>query len=248
MTTPQRSSAALVRTAPARRTAPQPRRRDPRHPLTAAPAAIALATFTAGGGTNKATLVAELTAGLAALQFVRGGFSMDNAFFQIDLYHTNNDTAALIAGGVLYGPNNPTEPLAHGAVAGDPWKYLTTAPCVPKPEPRPFSDSASTSDCEWTTTITRTGFFESDFDPIGNVWTERTTPTITAETSSKAPVSASDLVAACSPAEQLPTLADTGVEPYDGWLMGGMGAALILAGVAIVAGLHYRRRNQSGGA
>lgn len=46
----------------------------------------ALATFTAGGGTNKATLVAELTAGLAALQFVRGGFSMDNAFFQIDLY------------------------------------------------------------------------------------------------------------------------------------------------------------------
>jgi HK97 family phage prohead protease len=46
----------------------------------------ALATFTAGGGTGKLTLVAELTAGLAGLQFVRGGFSMDNAFLQIDLY------------------------------------------------------------------------------------------------------------------------------------------------------------------
>jgi HK97 family phage prohead protease len=46
----------------------------------------ALATFTAGGGTGKLTLVSELTAGLAGLQFVRGGFSMDNAFLQIDLY------------------------------------------------------------------------------------------------------------------------------------------------------------------
>ncbi len=46
----------------------------------------ALATFTAGGGTDKQTLVAELTAGLAGLQFARGGFSMDNMFAQIDLY------------------------------------------------------------------------------------------------------------------------------------------------------------------
>lgn len=46
----------------------------------------ALATFTTGGGTDGQTLVAELTAGLAGLQFVRGGFSMDNAFLQVDLY------------------------------------------------------------------------------------------------------------------------------------------------------------------
>lgn len=46
----------------------------------------ALATFTAGGGTDKQTLVSELTAGLAGLQFVRGGFSMDTAFLQVDLY------------------------------------------------------------------------------------------------------------------------------------------------------------------
>lgn len=49
-------------------------------------APTALATFTVGGGTGKRTLVAELTAGLAGLQYVRGGFSMDNAFLQIDLY------------------------------------------------------------------------------------------------------------------------------------------------------------------
>jgi hypothetical protein len=45
-----------------------------------------LATFTVGGGTNKQTLVTELEAALAALQFVRGGFSMTNLFAQIDLY------------------------------------------------------------------------------------------------------------------------------------------------------------------
>jgi HK97 family phage prohead protease len=69
------------------------------------PTAIAL---TAGGGTTGQTLDAELTAAFAALQFVRGGFSMDNMFTQIDLYK------ALVAaqddsGRRLYpaiGPNN----------------------------------------------------------------------------------------------------------------------------------------------
>lgn len=49
----------------------------------ATPTAIAL---TAGGGTTGQTLDAELTAAFAALQFVRGGFSMDYMFTQIDLY------------------------------------------------------------------------------------------------------------------------------------------------------------------
>jgi HK97 family phage prohead protease len=69
------------------------------------PTAIAL---TAGGGTTGQTLDAELTAAFAALQFVRGGFSMDNLFTQVDLYQ------ALVAakddsGRRLYpaiGPNN----------------------------------------------------------------------------------------------------------------------------------------------
>ncbi|HYF73172.1 MAG TPA: phage portal protein, partial [Nocardioides sp.] len=43
-------------------------------------------TFTAGGGTTGQTLVAEIRREFAKLQFVRGGFSMDNLFAQIDLY------------------------------------------------------------------------------------------------------------------------------------------------------------------
>lgn len=49
----------------------------------ATPTAIAL---TAGGGTTGQTLDSELTAAFAGLQFVRGGFAMDTAFAQIDLY------------------------------------------------------------------------------------------------------------------------------------------------------------------
>jgi hypothetical protein len=49
----------------------------------ATPTGIAL---TAGGGTTGQTLVAEMEAAMAALQFVRGGFSMDTGFAQIDLY------------------------------------------------------------------------------------------------------------------------------------------------------------------
>ncbi len=45
-----------------------------------------LGTFTVGGGTNKQTLVTELEAALAALQFVRGGFSMTDLYTQVDLY------------------------------------------------------------------------------------------------------------------------------------------------------------------
>lgn len=43
-------------------------------------------TFTTAGGTTGQTLAAELVAAFAKLQFVRGGFSMDNLFAQIDLY------------------------------------------------------------------------------------------------------------------------------------------------------------------
>ena len=43
-------------------------------------------TLTTGGGTTGQTLAAELVAAFAALQYVRGGFTMDNLFAQIDLY------------------------------------------------------------------------------------------------------------------------------------------------------------------
>ncbi|MDG4809935.1 phage portal protein [Micromonospora sp. WMMD1120] len=49
----------------------------------ATPTAIAL---TAGGGTTGQTLDGEITAAFAGLQYIRGGFSMDTMFTQIDLY------------------------------------------------------------------------------------------------------------------------------------------------------------------
>lgn len=45
-----------------------------------------LGTLTAGGGTDKQTLAAELRSALARLQFARGGFRMGYLFAQADLY------------------------------------------------------------------------------------------------------------------------------------------------------------------
>jgi HK97 family phage prohead protease len=45
-----------------------------------------LGTLTAGGGTTGQTLAAELKALMMNLHFVRGGFSMNDAFAQVDLY------------------------------------------------------------------------------------------------------------------------------------------------------------------
>lgn len=49
--------------------------------------------------------------------------------YQIDRYWTDDTTAALLAGGVLYGPSNPAESLAY-LDDGNPWKYLTTEACL----------------------------------------------------------------------------------------------------------------------
>ncbi|MBQ1039294.1 phage portal protein [Micromonospora sp. C81] len=71
-------------------------------------------TLTTGGGTTGQTLDSELTAAFAALQFIRGGFSMDFMATQIDLYK------ALVAakdttGRRLYPALGPTN--ASGTVA-----------------------------------------------------------------------------------------------------------------------------------
>lgn len=52
----------------------------------AAASLTSLGTLTAGGGTGKATLIAELSGFLAQLQFARGGFRFDVGFAQADLY------------------------------------------------------------------------------------------------------------------------------------------------------------------
>lgn len=72
----------------------------------ASPTAIAL---TAGGGTTGQTAVSELVAAFAALQYVRGGFTMDNAFLQIDLYK--------LLAGAKDGQGRPLFPLLGPANA-----------------------------------------------------------------------------------------------------------------------------------
>ena len=151
------------------------------------------------------------------------------ATFQVDLYWADQDSAALIAGGLLYGPQNPKEPHAY-VVDGDPWKFVTTADCVAKPEVRPFHEERQEVTCDTVTTFTRDGFFDLDFDPVANVWTEQAEPTITGELSSVAPNTAPD--ASCNPAGvQLPTLAETGAADGLFWLLGA--ASVVLGGLLV---------------
>jgi hypothetical protein len=86
-----------------------------------------LGTFTAGGGTTGQTLVSELTGYLASLQFIRGGFSMNNGFGQIDLYKAlvgakDNDGRPLLP---ALGPTN-----TNGTV-GQRFGAIEVAPGVP---------------------------------------------------------------------------------------------------------------------
>ena len=55
------------------------------------------------------------------------------SYYQVDLYLNNKVTDSLVAGGVLYGTNNPKEALAFGALPGkaNPWKFITTPACPP---------------------------------------------------------------------------------------------------------------------
>jgi len=67
-----------------------------------------LGSFTAGGGTTGQTLAREMRRYLSALHFVRGGFSMTDAFTQIDLYQhlagAEDDTGRALFPAV--GPSN----------------------------------------------------------------------------------------------------------------------------------------------
>lgn len=78
-------------------------------------------TLTTGGGTTGQTLDSELTAAFAGLQFIRGGFSMDSMFTQIDLYKAliaAKDTA----GRRLYpaiGPQNASGTVSRRFAAVD---------------------------------------------------------------------------------------------------------------------------------
>ena len=136
------------------------------------------------------------------------------ASYQIDLYYNNADTAALIAGGNLYEPNNPTEPLAFDAtgLSGSPWKYVDAPECEVVVPP-----------VETTPTPTPT--------PEPTVTPE---PTPTAEV---VPPVESTPVADVAVAEEKPALAETG---FNLWPIGVLAVVLIIAGSLIPI---LRRRN-----
>lgn len=68
--------------------------------------------------------------------------------YQIDIYYDDETTAALIAGGVLYGPNNPTEHLIPGGL-GTAWKFKKVGNSCnpPKPGPKSGEESWDTQEC-----------------------------------------------------------------------------------------------------
>lgn len=166
------------------------------------------------------------------------------ATFQIDLYYADNDTAALIAGGLLYGPQNPKEPHAY-VVDGDPWKFVTTDPCAVKPEPRVYENAGETFACDGWTYWTETGFYDLSFDPVANVWSEAVEPTVTASSSEVLPASVEERVARGCESASVPVLAETGAGSR-GWLFGALGVALlglggVLVGLARSLGDRYKR-------
>jgi len=157
-------------------------------------------------------------------------------FYQIDLYNASATTDALLAGGVLYGPSDPTEDLAHDAVDGDPWKFYKTADCAPKPSLRTYADAGETFACDYWTYWTRTGHYEHTFDAVANVWTEAAEPTIDKETSEQIPTTYDERVARGCESE----LAETGVND-NAWLFAGVGLLLLVAGASLVT---YRNRQK----
>jgi hypothetical protein len=111
MTTPQRS-AALVRTAPPRRAAPQPQPRAPRNPLTAAPPVVAAATFAAGVALNFAPPIVALAAPAAVA--VVGVTVVQRRTWPRPVDHALAFAAVLAVAGVLF--STATGPSLWGAV------------------------------------------------------------------------------------------------------------------------------------
>lgn len=99
--------------------------------------------------------------------------------FQVDLYLDNATTASLIAGGVLYGPSNPPEALAYGAVKGDPWKFVDNAECPPPvvEQCSTYSQVHTTDLAAWSWSDTRaTGHYALAASGL-HIWTEGATST-----------------------------------------------------------------------
>ena len=79
------------------------------------------------GGQTLATSIKVSSRNLDALD--SWATSQSYGCFQIDGYNDNATTTALLAGGHLYGPSNPTESLWGGTA----WKFMKVGSCTPPP-------------------------------------------------------------------------------------------------------------------
>lgn len=116
-------------------------------------------------------------------------------YFQVDVYKYNNDSNRakvdnLIAGGLLYGPNNPPEPLIRGG-EGTAWKFVnqgecgtastTTTTTVPPTTTSTSTTTTSTSIPESTTTTTVPDTTTTTEPPSSTTTTQPSTTTSTTE-------------------------------------------------------------------
>lgn len=162
----------------------------------------------------------------------------DCGYFQVDVYKygTDSDKAkvdALIAGGVLKGPNNPPEPLISGGI-GVAWKFVNAGECeTTSPSPSDSSGSPSPSPSESSSTPTPTPSGSSD-TPTPTPTTDTPTPTPTQTTTqpgtpTPTPTTTHPENGGCTPTPDTPcTLPRTG---SSGPLLPGA-IGLILAGAA----------------
>jgi len=120
--------------------------------------------------------------------------------YQIDIYYDDTTTTNLIAGGVLYGPNNPAEHLIGGG-QGTAWKFLQIGNGCnpPKPQADNGTETKNTQVCvipldgtatqtAWERTWTRDWTWNSDTstwvkgDKVYSDWSATGTSTVEDET------------------------------------------------------------------
>lgn len=104
-------------------------------------------------------------------------------YFQVDVYKYNNDSNRakvdnLIAGGLLYGPNNPPEPLISGG-QGTAWKFVNQGECPPPTTTTTTTEPPTTTTTEPPTTTTTEPPTTTTTEPPTTTTTEPPTTTTT---------------------------------------------------------------------
>jgi hypothetical protein len=155
--------------------------------------------------------------------------------YQIDSYLDNATTAALLAGGKLYAPNNPKESFPPNAGWGKTYKLVQNPACPPEPEIKVVTSEwvdgaygCGDTTVEQTRTVTTTSYVLD-----GNVWVENA-PLVVTQTQARE-LTAEEIAA-------LPCLAETGINPRGAII--GLFVALVLTAVGVVLYTVSKNRKQ----